>query len=640
MSDGLEKTIYVAPDGDDTHPGTEALPLRTLAAARDRVRSGLADGQAGPRKVLLRGGVYELTGSVRFDERDAGTASRPVVYVNYPGETPRLIGGRRLDGWTRHAGSIYKTQLPHDRQFYTLFEQGERCAMARFPAGRYLTVAAGVEGAELNSFAFRPGDLPEGFDYADAQVYIWPGEGEWNWLSQTAPIARIDWDACVVTMAFDAPWKIGAGSRYYIQGAMALLREPGQFYLNEAESTLYYKPRRLPIAEREIVAPTTVRVLDIRGSSGDNPVSHLHFRGLHVAIGDFAKAYRMPDNNAERDEARHGLIHLENAEHIRIEGCRVEDAGFSGIALNRYAQHNAVYGNDIARCGFNGVYLIGPPIGDSAYRSPDEAYVNKFNAISNNRIADGGLLIGHGSGIQLYQSGDNAITHNEVLRMSRYGISLKGWYWKYFPDELYGVPIRREIVPDYLHTRNNRIACNDVYETMLDSQDGGIIEAWSSGLGNVIHHNRFHHTTIRFSYGYALYLDDAAGGFTVTSNLVHDLDNAPGARWEYAVFSKGAGNTIRNNIVAMNRTSDGGLGLQLEDWAVGGGEATVERNIFYRTGETARHADNWYADEADWFVDPERGDFTLREEALPALQGFEAIEPERIGLRANFPFPR
>lgn len=86
--------LVVAPDGKPTNPGTQAAPL-TLEAARDRLRT-LARNRPGPLRVLLRGGLYPRTTSFDLDARDAGTASNPIEYVAWPGETPRLIGGSVL----------------------------------------------------------------------------------------------------------------------------------------------------------------------------------------------------------------------------------------------------------------------------------------------------------------------------------------------------------------------------------------------------------------------------------------------------------------------------------------------------------------------------------------------------------------
>jgi hypothetical protein len=86
----------VSPLGDDAAPGTAAAPFRTLERARAAVRVSLVAGLT-RITVWLRGGVYERTGTFQLGPRDSGERGAPVIWRAWPGETPRLLGGRRLD---------------------------------------------------------------------------------------------------------------------------------------------------------------------------------------------------------------------------------------------------------------------------------------------------------------------------------------------------------------------------------------------------------------------------------------------------------------------------------------------------------------------------------------------------------------
>ena len=90
--------LYVAPDGDDQAEGTIEKPLRSLEAARDRVRKMTSNGHVywpvGGITVFIRGGTYVVTNTVAFDTRDGmGFAGSPTVYRAYPGEKPVFTGG-------------------------------------------------------------------------------------------------------------------------------------------------------------------------------------------------------------------------------------------------------------------------------------------------------------------------------------------------------------------------------------------------------------------------------------------------------------------------------------------------------------------------------------------------------------------
>ena len=91
--------LYVAPDGNDTNPGTRAAPLKTLEAARDALRKLKSEQPplAGGATVWLRGGVYRITKTFELDERDSGTQDAPIVYRACENEQVCLSGGRELD---------------------------------------------------------------------------------------------------------------------------------------------------------------------------------------------------------------------------------------------------------------------------------------------------------------------------------------------------------------------------------------------------------------------------------------------------------------------------------------------------------------------------------------------------------------
>ncbi|MBV8153030.1 MAG: right-handed parallel beta-helix repeat-containing protein [Candidatus Eremiobacteraeota bacterium] len=72
---------YVATTGSDRNPGTAPLPFRTIQHALN-VATRPGD------TILVRAGTYAEAVSFRAD----GTAARPIVLENYPGERPSITG--------------------------------------------------------------------------------------------------------------------------------------------------------------------------------------------------------------------------------------------------------------------------------------------------------------------------------------------------------------------------------------------------------------------------------------------------------------------------------------------------------------------------------------------------------------------
>ena len=97
-------TYYVAPDGDDSNPGTLESPLQSLEAARQKVRDHKAAFglETGGIAVILREGTWTRTESFKLISLDGGEPGRPVVWRAYPGETVRIVGSETLDpAWFR-----------------------------------------------------------------------------------------------------------------------------------------------------------------------------------------------------------------------------------------------------------------------------------------------------------------------------------------------------------------------------------------------------------------------------------------------------------------------------------------------------------------------------------------------------------
>jgi len=87
-------SLYVAPSGNDSNPGTLASPLRTVQRAVDLAQAGYT--------IYLRGGTYAPSTNIQLLK--SGTASQPITMRNYNNEraiidgenmphTPAPVGG-------------------------------------------------------------------------------------------------------------------------------------------------------------------------------------------------------------------------------------------------------------------------------------------------------------------------------------------------------------------------------------------------------------------------------------------------------------------------------------------------------------------------------------------------------------------
>ncbi len=167
--------FYVAINGSDSWSGTLDCPNATNA---DGPFASIAQAQVAMRKliqthpnrpivVMVRQGTYYLPlsstspGMLNFTSGDSGTSQMPVLWENYPGETPVVSGGESIEGWTNTSGNLWQVQLPANTQpFESLFFSGGRRLRSRLQSnagigyyvndGACYSTATGQTGAVAN----------------------------------------------------------------------------------------------------------------------------------------------------------------------------------------------------------------------------------------------------------------------------------------------------------------------------------------------------------------------------------------------------------------------------------------------------------------------------------------------------------
>ena len=655
--------FYVAASGDDAWTGALAQPnadrsdgpFASLARAQQAVR------ERDPRRaspsavtVLVRGGVYYLPQGLTFGAEDSGTAEHSVTYAAYPGEHPALIGGVRLTGWRAFRDGVWETDLPDGIRPEQVFENGVRMPLARAPKQGYFTTPGPISGGTASAFEYRAEDLdaldPGAWDIGNAKVTLWP---QYNWFNFIRPMAEIDPAKRSIRLrgSFDG-YEITAGNRYAILNVLALLTEPGEAMIDLAGHKVYAWPAQAPIEDQAIVVSAATHVILVEGRAPRNPVRNLHFEGFIVS--------------AANDDA----VRITGAEDCSVRFCRIENAAETGVRILGHAQRVVVYGNLIRSHGYCGVSLEGLELG-----MPD---VNNGHRIENNHIHDCGRLVGHGAGVYIQQSGHNQVLHNHIHHTPRYGTTIKGLRYQSLREQVPGVTWENHY--DYLHSRDNLIAYNDIHHANQDSQDTGAMESWGPGRDNVYDHNLVHDSgNAEFDLQSGMYLDDATDHFTATNNIIWGIVGTTGNQ---CVFAKGIGNRFENNLFVVGDTNDAAItsmemgGEECKDHVyrrnlvavthtfgalykfINWGKQRIQEsdyNLIWKAkgnvfciGTPGLGMSKW----EDWqelgydahsivadplLMDVDKRDFRLRPNS-PALElGFEPIDVSQIGLRPDFP---
>jgi len=252
--------LWVGPGGDDANPGTEERPLKTIARARDIVRT-LNHDMSDDITVFIAG-VHRLSAPIEFGPEDSATNGFSVVYTAAPGEHPVITGAAPVPGWSC---------VSRERNLWS----------APAPAG-----AGDVLGLYVNG---------SGAHRTRARLPRVPAAAEGAPTPTPRPPWRNPGDVAYLPAQPGAIWSERAGAPpLYAENAFELLGRPGEWYFDRQARAIYYTPRPgedLGSADAEaVVAPAFLVVEGLR----NRPVEGLVLKGLRFEYAAPAPAEAAP----------------------------------------------------------------------------------------------------------------------------------------------------------------------------------------------------------------------------------------------------------------------------------------------------------------------------------------------------------
>lgn len=501
------KTFHVSPSGNDANPGTQSEPFATIARARDEVRK-INGNMKGDVAVVLRGGTYSISEPIVFDHRDSAAGGHKIVYRSAAGERAVISGGRAITGWQPDAGGRWKAKTDLD-DFRQLYVDGKRVVRAR---------GGPLPGATLHG--------KDGYRTTALEMAGWknPADVEFCyfvvWCHTRCKVQSIkrDGDHAIVTMLqphfTHAREKEGVHVTLpsYVENALALLDEPGEWYLDRAADTVYYIPKPgQDMTKAKVVAPAIEKLVELRGTL-DRPVENVHFVGItfadagwllpgRIGLIDVQANFVIDWRNRMRRAGGYTVVHNEHlkspanvvcraSKGIRFERCTFTRLGGAGIDVEYGSQ-----GNVISGCRFFDISGTAVQVGGVArddHHPDDKRKIVKNNAVVNNYIHDCCLEYMGGVGVFAGYTDGTLIGHNEICRLPYSGISV-GWGWG---EEDAGGGAAHYYMPFRYKTPtpsgNNRIERNHIHHVMQDRQDGAGVYTLSNQPGAVIRGNHIH----------------------------------------------------------------------------------------------------------------------------------------------------
>jgi hypothetical protein len=274
----LAADVYVSPTGSDSNAGTSATAaFQTLPKAQQAVRSQLAGTLNGNITVHLGAGTYTLSAPLKFTADDSGKNG---FSVNWIGSGALISGGFKVANWTPASSGVFAASVPVGVRSRNLYVNGQASNYARrminrkdfsftstsmkWTSGSYdwLTSTPGVANAEvrfINSFADRYAPIKS---TGNRELIM-----EQNtWFNQ-------NW-------GYDTVSKPNADFGVWVQNALGLLTDGGQFYLDSGAGKVYYKPLAGEAMNSVEAYLGVLETLVVFGGTYANPVHDLSFQNV------------------------------------------------------------------------------------------------------------------------------------------------------------------------------------------------------------------------------------------------------------------------------------------------------------------------------------------------------------------------
>ena len=509
--------FFVAPNGNDTNPGTKAKPLASIQAAAGKLRPG--------DTCLIRGGTYRET--VIFPH--SGTADKPITLKPYRNERVTVSGCDLVSAWSLHTNNIWKATMPWTLGLgrNQVFCDGQVMTEARFPNKPAPGLGMVVSGLSP----------------------LWPTYGEFSIPKET----RVSQPGRIVSKLLDG--------------------QPDDYWKGALYCGVHFEGWCAQTGVIESSKPGEIQVVDRTqgwwfGSAYNGNYQQEHEEGRGMIVGhthaldapnewhwqDSTLYLIAPDGGQPRDveaKRRQVAFDLSGREYVRIEGlairaaslrlenaahCAVERCDLAYIA--HYTRHYGIgqieHGRDTIKSGETGIYVSGH---DNAFLNCSVRvsagtgfHLRGYHHTIHNCLIDEVSYVGHylnaiTDAVDGYSDYENFLVGGHVITFNT--MRNAGRHFFNFYGNGPSLASRDRGPMDYAATL---FAGNHLYNGMLLTRDAGFITSFysSGGTLNGVHsqvaynvmHDCYDIAAMRWNILGMVYLDNGSREVDVHHNLL------------------------------------------------------------------------------------------------------------------------
>lgn len=474
--------IFVDPNGDDAAEGTRDDPVATIEAAQLLARPILR-AASGDVVIYLKGGVHVRDRTLTVSFQDSGRGVNRMIYRSYPGEQAILEGGIQIASWEPAFGQVLVAAVPAEvsdvRQFFAAGSRQQRAradsattTAIRFAKGELFNaqrnVGIVVDETLVGGFA-HPEDLElvyvgvnisgHGITRANGTEILRP-----SWKAHRLPVStvtplgggevRLDIANGALHHASERgyePMEILPSDPFFLENALELLDEQGEWYFDARDRLLYWWPHQPEAIDDAWVADTEV-LLSVDGTL-ERPVRNVSIEGIafrHAGytrpndegyvVSQAASWFTSWKTPAWMEEGPLPHSFLERGRPPGIPGAAIEidsarDVSFAGNVFTELGAVGVLISNDARRVSFERNLFVDISaealvVGHPEHERIDEPTEGPIGDIvfANNIIDRAGAEFYASVGLMVTKA-DGAEIRNNLFRDLPYSAISLGWGW-------------------------------------------------------------------------------------------------------------------------------------------------------------------------------------------------------------------